>query len=268
MELLTLSSYRLGTWSVVDVRGELDIASGAQLGDALDMIIATRHPAWLIVDFTNLDFCDASGLSELVSAYHAARDTQGELRLACPEGLTRRLLKITELSDLIAVFDTLDLAVAAPVGASDAEGDAEADADSGAPRQRREEHREYRPTITEIAIERVAFTCGNCWRTWNSEYDVQRYRDESGTEWEYFAHDGVPVASPYDPEGAATCRSCGHRWIGHLSARRRIPVAPGRPGTPRRLVTGPDARAERHVAPPLAPQVGRDMPRGAVTTAH
>ncbi|WP_328767319.1 hypothetical protein [Streptomyces sp. NBC_00286] len=107
--------------------------------------------------------------------------------------------------------------------------------------------------ITELAVERVEFTCGHCWRTWSADYDVQYYRDENGDEWEYFTRDGHGVPSPYDPQGAPACPVCGRRWVGRLTARRPAPVPPGAAGTPRLRMTVPrdQHRTDRHAAPPL-----------------
>ncbi|WP_261800909.1 hypothetical protein [Streptomyces sp. PBH53] len=63
--------------------------------------------------------------------------------------------------------------------------------------------------ITEVAVERVEFTCGSCWHRWSVDYDVQRYRDDSGQEWEYFYRDNVAVPDPYTPAGAPACEHCG-----------------------------------------------------------
>lgn len=108
--------------------------------------------------------------------------------------------------------------------------------------------------ITELAVERVEFTCGRCWHRWSTDYDVQHHRsDEDGRDWEYFSRDGIPVDSPYTPEGAPPCPQCGLRhWVGHLVARRLIPIPPGGAHTPRREMAGATGhRPERHEARPL-----------------
>jgi hypothetical protein len=106
--------------------------------------------------------------------------------------------------------------------------------------------------ITELAVERVEFTCGHCWHRWSADYDVQRYVDDRGREWESFYRDNVGVASPYTPEGAPPCPHCARRWVGRLVARRPVPL-PGGPDVPRSRVpdTG-EHRPERHSAPLLS----------------
>ncbi|WP_369394451.1 hypothetical protein AB5J72_48185 [Streptomyces sp. CG1] len=103
--------------------------------------------------------------------------------------------------------------------------------------------------ITELAIERVEFTCGMCWHRWSVDYDVQRYRDALDAEWEYFYRDNTPVPSPYTPDGAPPCERCGRRWVGRLVARRPVPVS-GDVGALRSRVPAEGThRPERHAAP-------------------
>ncbi|MER5960617.1 STAS domain-containing protein [Streptomyces sp. NPDC001893] len=112
MDWLRVSSRRHKGWTVVEVSGELDVATRNQLGDHLEEVIAAHTPARVVLDMSQLEFCDASGLSVLVAAHHAAKDRQGQLRLVCPQRRIRRLLQITELSDVMPVFDTVAQATA------------------------------------------------------------------------------------------------------------------------------------------------------------
>ncbi|GAA1265861.1 MULTISPECIES: STAS domain-containing protein [Streptomyces] len=112
MDWLRVSSRRHEGWTVVEVSGELDVATGNQLGDHLAEVIAERTLARVVLDMSGLDFCDASGLSVLVAAHHAAKGRQGQLRLVCPQRRIRRLLHITELTDVMPVFDTVAQATA------------------------------------------------------------------------------------------------------------------------------------------------------------
>ncbi|MFI0773134.1 STAS domain-containing protein [Streptomyces sp. NPDC021212] len=82
-----------------------------QLRHQLDKLIAARNPARVIVDFSRLRFCDASGLSRLVAADREARRRHGGLRLVCPEGKVRRLLRFTRLARFIPAFDSLSPAI-------------------------------------------------------------------------------------------------------------------------------------------------------------
>lgn len=106
--------------------------------------------------------------------------------------------------------------------------------------------------ITELALERLAFTCRHCGQEWSADYDVARFEEPDGEVFEYFALDGHPVPSPYPP-GAVLCPHCGQPAThSRLTARREIPAPPGEPGRPRTLVADADAMHEvRRQAPRL-----------------
>ena len=112
MDPLTVSSRRGAGWTVVDVTGELDIATRGRLSDHLNAVIAAPDAARLILDFSRLEFCDVSGLTPVVNAHRQAQARRGWLRLVCPEGRVRRLLRITGLSKTIPVYDTVTQATA------------------------------------------------------------------------------------------------------------------------------------------------------------
>ncbi|MGW6897569.1 STAS domain-containing protein [Streptomyces sp. NPDC054919] len=99
MDPLTVSSDRRDGWSVVEVAGELDIATAYQLGDRLAEVITANSPARIVLDMSKVDFCDASGLRVLVRAHHTARRHHGLLHLVCPKGKVWRLLRVAGLAE-------------------------------------------------------------------------------------------------------------------------------------------------------------------------
>ncbi|WP_371796851.1 STAS domain-containing protein [Streptomyces sp. NBC_01718] len=101
MDPLTVSSDRRDGWSVVEVAGELDIATAYQLGDRLAEVITANSPARIVLDMSKVDFCDASGLRVLVRAHHTARRHHGLLHLVCPKGKVWRLLRVAGLAEVI-----------------------------------------------------------------------------------------------------------------------------------------------------------------------
>ncbi|MFE9258541.1 STAS domain-containing protein [Streptomyces sp. NPDC006879] len=115
MEYLVVSSARRAMWTVVDVAGELDIATRGRLRRELRDVIAKYVPANVIVDLGRLEFCDASGLSVLVAGHHESRRHLGELRLVCPQGPVKHLLEVTGVDRFIPVYDSLAAAHRLPV---------------------------------------------------------------------------------------------------------------------------------------------------------
>lgn len=65
----------------------------------------------LIVDLSNVEFLDSTGLGALIGAQRRATEQGGELRLVVKEGQIVRLLRITGLLKIFAVYPTLGDAV-------------------------------------------------------------------------------------------------------------------------------------------------------------
>jgi anti-sigma B factor antagonist len=100
---------------VVALRGELDLVDAAAVAAALKAA-AAREPR-IIVDLAGLEFIDASGIAALLRGRRHARDAGGDLLLAAPHGLVRRVLAIIWEVDGFAVHSSVAEA-AADVGAS------------------------------------------------------------------------------------------------------------------------------------------------------
>jgi anti-sigma B factor antagonist len=111
MDPLTVSTGHRAGWTILEVAGELDIATRGDLADRLTQTLAAGGKADVVLDFSRLRFCDASGLSLLVSARLRIRARNGRLRLVCPDGLVRRLVRIAGLQQSIPVYDTLEEAL-------------------------------------------------------------------------------------------------------------------------------------------------------------
>ncbi|MGD1065383.1 MAG: STAS domain-containing protein [Vulcanimicrobiaceae bacterium] len=95
---------------VFDLVGSLDIATSPSVRAALNDA-SERGDHRLIVDLTRVDFLDSTGLGALIGAQRRAREFHGEVRLVAKEGQILRLLRITGLLKVFAVYGTLDDAV-------------------------------------------------------------------------------------------------------------------------------------------------------------
>jgi anti-sigma B factor antagonist len=88
---------------IVAIAGELDIATAPELCARLDAGRAGRHPR-LLVDLTELDFCDSTGLRALLGAASEVRAGGGQFVLVCPpDGDVARLLTIVGAGEWMAV---------------------------------------------------------------------------------------------------------------------------------------------------------------------
>lgn len=110
-----LGSGEYGGYAVVALRGELDVTDSADVADALEAF-AGREP-WIIVDLAGLAFIDASGVAALSGGRGRARDAGGDLLLAAPQQLVRRVLSFIWEGAGLAVHASVAEA-AASAGAS------------------------------------------------------------------------------------------------------------------------------------------------------
>jgi anti-anti-sigma factor len=82
--------------SVVSLVGDLDKLSVPQLEEDLTVLME-RGRVCLIIDATDLDFCDSTGIWVLLTTLRRAYERNGWLRLAGVHGFLDRLLEVTKL---------------------------------------------------------------------------------------------------------------------------------------------------------------------------
>ena len=95
---------------VVALRGELDLVDAAAVAAALKAV-AAREPR-IIVDLSGLEFIDASGVAALSRVRRHARDAGGDVLLAAPQRMVRRVLSIIWEGDGLAVHASVAEAAA------------------------------------------------------------------------------------------------------------------------------------------------------------
>jgi len=91
-----------GQDGVVAVSGELDLASAPQLGTVLDRQIASGQQD-VVLDLSELQFCDSTGLSVFVDAHRTLRDTGRRLVLRRPSARVHKLLATTKLDQELVI---------------------------------------------------------------------------------------------------------------------------------------------------------------------
>ncbi|WP_327281148.1 MULTISPECIES: STAS domain-containing protein [unclassified Streptomyces] len=92
---------------VVHVGGEMDIDRAPMLYAALHAAITqTGGPNEVIIDLSELSFCDSSGLNALIQARHTADEQGRHISLRDPQPQFRRLLEVTGAENLFPITDT------------------------------------------------------------------------------------------------------------------------------------------------------------------
>lgn len=90
-------SWREEPCTVLHVTGDLDVAGAPRLRDELDLAIAAADPLNLVVDLTEVPFCDSVGLGVLVATLNHVHRVNGRMILVVAPGMIRHLLTITNL---------------------------------------------------------------------------------------------------------------------------------------------------------------------------
>jgi anti-anti-sigma factor len=76
------------------------------------LLLKVEGAAKLIVDLSEVESCDSSGLSSLLVANRILNTTGGSLRIAAPSEKVYTLIKITQLERVLPVCKTVDEAFA------------------------------------------------------------------------------------------------------------------------------------------------------------
>lgn len=99
-----------GAWSVVRVGGEVDVATAPRLREQLISLVNEQRTL-LVVDLSEVDFIDSTGLGVLIGALKRVRSRDGELHLVCSDQRILRVFEITGLDQVFRIHETLDAAV-------------------------------------------------------------------------------------------------------------------------------------------------------------
>jgi anti-sigma B factor antagonist len=93
-------------WTVLSVKGEIDIATAGILDEAIEQCV-TDGRTRIAVDLEGVSFMDSTGLRTLIVAHRRLGDVSGRLAVIPGSGPIRRLLEVA------GVVDTLEIVAAA-----------------------------------------------------------------------------------------------------------------------------------------------------------
>ena len=94
---------------VVTPSGKLNMVHAHRLREEVDAILAKGHNR-IVVDLTNVEFLDSSGLGALIGCLKAARQANGDLRIASPTEQVKLVLQLTNLDRVLTPYTSAESA--------------------------------------------------------------------------------------------------------------------------------------------------------------
>jgi anti-sigma B factor antagonist len=111
---LTLKDHPVGEGrTVVEVSGEIDVYTAPKLRETL-LSLVDAGSYQLVIDMEGVEFLDSTGLGVLVGGLKRVRAHDGNIDIVCTQGRILRIFKITGLSNVFTIHDTIESALAAP----------------------------------------------------------------------------------------------------------------------------------------------------------
>jgi anti-sigma B factor antagonist len=114
---LTVTNWRHGDHDIVAVDGEIDVYTAPALRERLNGLISAGRYR-LVIDLQGVQFLDSTGLGVLVGGLKRVRSLDGEFSLICSQERILKVFRITGLTSVFSIHDSLDDALSA-VGAVD-----------------------------------------------------------------------------------------------------------------------------------------------------
>lgn len=102
MTPLAVQRSRADGYELLAVQGELDIATAPRMIAALNEAFAdVAHP--LVVDLSEVDFMDSTGLALLMNAHRRMKRRGHGFAIVCPGGPISRVFEIADMVDSLHV---------------------------------------------------------------------------------------------------------------------------------------------------------------------
>jgi len=100
--------------AVVYATGSCTMEVAHRLGETIREVADEKRPL-ILLDLSNLEFIESTGLGGIVSGYLRVRRYKGEVRIVAPCPSIRHVLEVTRLTHLFPVFETLEMARKSPM---------------------------------------------------------------------------------------------------------------------------------------------------------
>ncbi len=91
--------------------GEIDHCTVQSLKDKIDVFAESAHKKNLVLDLSNVQMMDSSGIALIIGRMKNLSATGGKLALCGAKGGVRRVIELSGTDGLVGVYETVDEAV-------------------------------------------------------------------------------------------------------------------------------------------------------------
>ena len=91
--------------TILDLRGRSTIDGESELLDNRLRKLIASGVRRVLLNLTNLTQVDSSGVGVIIDSYVSLRDQGGDLKLLCPRGRVREVLRVLRLLEIIPYFE-------------------------------------------------------------------------------------------------------------------------------------------------------------------
>ena len=95
---------RYNNYRVVKLHGEVDLSNSRKI--KLEIIKLIKSKNNIIVDFTDLQYIDSSGMASLVEAFNESKENNTEFHIVNANGSPLQVLQLTRLNTVFNLADS------------------------------------------------------------------------------------------------------------------------------------------------------------------
>ncbi|NJK88469.1 MAG: STAS domain-containing protein [Myxococcales bacterium] len=110
IDMLDIEHDRIGTVSVVRVRGTLDALNAPSLKKEVEPLVTGEEPR-LVFDLGGIELIDSSGVGALVALFKRARGMRGDISIAGLQGQPKHIFELLRLNRAFDVHDSPERAI-------------------------------------------------------------------------------------------------------------------------------------------------------------
>jgi anti-sigma B factor antagonist len=112
---MQISIRRVDNTAIVDVSGDIDLASSPEVRGALLHEVRDNRRPRVVLNLSAVRYIDSSGVASLVEGLKASRDIGSRFILVGLSGPAREVLQLSRLVKVFEIYDTEEEALAARV---------------------------------------------------------------------------------------------------------------------------------------------------------